>query len=55
MIEDNLDFALELAENGIKSYVLEQPWNRTRTEQHEKVKRVANWQEIIKDFQKTYV
>jgi len=54
MIEDNLDFALELAENGIKSYVLEQPWNRARTEQHEKIKRVINWQEIIKDIQKTH-
>ncbi|HBB27266.1 TPA: hypothetical protein DCZ36_02080 [Candidatus Gracilibacteria bacterium] len=54
MVEDNLDFSLELAENGIKSYVLEQPWNRNRTERHENIKRVANWQEIIDDIQKTH-
>lgn len=28
MIEDNLDFALELAQFGIKVYLLDKPWNR---------------------------
>ncbi|NCP77494.1 hypothetical protein GW819_02170 [Candidatus Gracilibacteria bacterium] len=55
MVDDNLDFALEMAEEGIEVYMLERPWNQARTEQHEKVKRAADWQEIIKDIQKTYV
>ncbi len=55
MIEDNLDFALELAENDIKSYVLTRPWNQHRAEHHDNIKKVNNWQEIITDFQLKYV
>lgn len=54
MIEDNLDFALELAENNIASYVLEKPWNCWTTTYHEKITRVTDWQEIVKDFEKKY-
>lgn len=55
MIEDNLDFALELAENNIKSYVLEQPWNKHRTERNDNIKRIKGWQDIITDFQLHHV
>lgn len=52
MIEDNLDFALELAENGIATYVLERPWNRDRPEQSPYIHRVKDWNEILSDLQK---
>jgi len=47
MIEDNLDYALELADNGVACFLLEKPWNRHRTEEHERIKRVKNWEEIV--------
>lgn len=46
MIEDNLDYALELTRNGIKTYLLHKPWNYKRDEKHELLKRVEHWWEI---------
>jgi hypothetical protein len=43
MIEDNLDYALELTRNGIKTYLLHKPWNYKRDEKHELLKRVEHW------------
>lgn len=50
MIEDNLDFSLELAHNGIASLLLEKPWNKQRTEEHPLITRVRDWKEIEQKF-----
>ncbi len=50
MIEDNIDFALELAHNGIASFLLEKPWNKQRTDEHPLITRVKNWDEIRLHF-----
>jgi len=46
MIEDNMDYALDLAENWIKTYLLEKPWNNHRTEEHKNLIRIQNWNEF---------
>jgi uncharacterized HAD superfamily protein len=43
MIEDNLDYAIELANNWIITFVLEKPWNSYRSEHYENVIRVWDW------------
>ena len=48
MVDDNLDYALELAENGVTAIVLEKPWNKDRTETHPNIIRVKDWSEIPK-------
>lgn len=47
MIEDNLDYALELAKNGIKTFLLEKPWNIHRTENHDNIIKVKTWKDIV--------
>jgi len=47
MIEDNMDYALELAEKGVITYVFEKPWNSHREEKHENVIRVKWWEEFL--------
>jgi uncharacterized HAD superfamily protein len=46
MIEDNPDYALDLAENGILTYLLEKPWNKFRKETHKNLIKVKTWEEI---------
>lgn len=46
MVDDNLDFALELSENDIHAIVLNKPWNRLRPESHPLLVRVDSWPEI---------
>lgn len=46
MVEDNFDYALELAENGIKTYLLEKPWNKDIFKNHKNIIKVKSWQEI---------
>lgn len=46
MVEDNMDYAFELAQNGIKTFLLEKPWNKGRKEEHKNLIRVKNWNEI---------
>lgn len=46
MIEDHVDYALKCAEKGIKVFLLDKPWNQNMQE-HEKIKRVKNWNEIL--------
>jgi len=46
MVEDNMDYAFELAQNGVKTFLLEKPWNKERKEQHKNLIRVKNWDEI---------
>jgi uncharacterized HAD superfamily protein len=46
MIEDNLDYAIELANNWIKTFVLEKPWNDYRNDEHDDVIKVWDWKWI---------
>ncbi len=46
MVEDNFDYALDLAENGIYTFLLEKPWNKHITITHPNLKKVASWEEI---------
>lgn len=46
MVEDNPTYALELAENGIFTFLLEKPWNKNFLLEHPNLKRVQSWQEI---------
>lgn len=47
MIEDNLDFAIELAKFWITVFLLDKPWNSNYNKsQHLWVQKVSNWSEI---------
>jgi uncharacterized HAD superfamily protein len=46
IIEDNADYALDCAENGIKVFLLDKPWNKNY-EKHENIIKVDNWEEIL--------
>lgn len=50
IIEDNAKYAKECADNGIKAFLLEKPWNRY-FEKHENVIKVKNWSEILNHLQ----
>lgn len=47
MIEDNIDHCLDLANHGVRTYLIEQPWNCQREEKHPLITRVKNWEEIL--------
>jgi uncharacterized HAD superfamily protein len=46
IIEDNEKFALECAEKGIKSFLLDKPWNQDYVK-HENIIKVKNWKELM--------
>lgn len=46
MVEDNPDYALELAESWVITYLLEKPWNKHRAETHENLIKVRSWDEV---------
>jgi len=46
MIEDNFDYALELSQNWIYTFLLEKPWNRHIKAEYPNIKRVKHWWEI---------
>lgn len=46
MIEDNMDYALELAQNWIKTFLLEKAWNYKRVENHRNIIKVEWWENI---------
>jgi hypothetical protein len=46
MIEDDIDYSLELAEVWIKVYLLNKPWNIHRKEKHRNIVRVDWWEDI---------
>jgi uncharacterized protein len=46
MIEDNHKYALSCAEKGIKSILIEKPWNKEK-EDNENIIRVKDWKEIL--------
>ena len=47
MIEDDIDYSLELANNWIKVFLLSKPWNIYRKESHSNIVKVDSWEEII--------
>lgn len=46
MIEDNHDYAMELARAEIKTFLLSKPWNFHKNENHENLVKVEHWWEI---------
>lgn len=46
LVEDNLNYALESAEKGVKVLLLNKPWNKDG-KMHEDVVRVDNWKGIL--------
>lgn len=46
LIEDNIDYALEASEQGIKTFLLERPRNARREETHPLMTKVKYWSEI---------
>lgn len=50
IIEDNMDYAMELANNNIKVIILERPWNKHRKEKHKNIIRIKCWNDIIKNI-----
>jgi len=51
MIEDNAYFALDCAKKGIKTFLLDKPWNQDY-EKHENIIRVKDWEEIMNHLNK---
>ncbi len=47
MIEDSFENSLDTANAGIKTFLLERPWNRHITYKHPNIIRVKDWKEII--------
>jgi uncharacterized HAD superfamily protein len=49
MIEDNAQYAINLAKNGIPTILLEAPWNMDiDTTTYSNIYRVKDWEEILK-------
>lgn len=48
MIEDNYDYAMDLAKKWVKTYLLEKPWNNWQDNYHENIIRIKSWDEVIK-------
>lgn len=46
MIEDDMDYAIEIAKEGILVFLLKRPWNEKRKEKHRNIKRIDSWDEI---------
>lgn len=48
MIEDSLDYAKSCAFCGVKTFLIDCPWNQTEEKLPERVIRVDSWKEILK-------
>lgn len=46
MIEDNFDYALDVANAWIKTYLLEKPWNSHILDKHENIVRFNSWPDL---------
>lgn len=47
MIEDNLDYAIDMANIGVKMYLIDKPWNKQyNPEIHKWITKVNGWDEI---------
>lgn len=49
IIEDDLEHAIDCADNGIIAMLLDRPWNRGV--EHENIIRVNSWDEIVKNIE----
>lgn len=47
-IEDNYDYATDIAKAWIKTYLLEKPWNNWQKEYNKNIIRVKSWDEFMK-------
>ena len=47
-IEDNYDYANDIAKAWIKTYLLEKPWNSWQNEYHKNIVRIKSWDEFMK-------
>ena len=47
MVEDNKEYALDCAKKGIKTFLLDKPWNKSYTK-HKNIIKVYDWGELIK-------
>lgn len=45
LIEDDINYALDCADNGIKVILLDKPWNQEK--EHKNIIRVKDWDEIL--------
>lgn len=50
MVEDDLHYAQELADNGIKVYLLDKPWNREYHNIHPNIIKVNTWKDILNSW-----
>ena len=50
MIEDNPDYAQELAQNWVKTFLLEKPWNKGKCINNKNIICVKSWREIVEKF-----
>lgn len=48
MIEDNYDYAHDIANAWIKTYLLEKPWNNWQEKYHPNIIRIKSWEEFMK-------
>ncbi len=46
MVEDNPTYAFECARNGIKTFLIDRPWNRV-FEEHDNIIKVNGWKEVL--------
>ncbi len=50
IIEDNLQTSLECAKKGIKSFLLDKPWNQNGSEETNNLVRVKNWKSLLRKY-----
>lgn len=48
MIDDHLTYALDCADNEIKTFLFEAPWNKDYIPQHKFMAKVSGWNEILR-------
>lgn len=47
-IEDHIEFARGLADNGVEVFLLDYPWNRSlKDKEQDNIRRVNNWEEVL--------
>lgn len=46
MIEDNYDYAMDLAKAWVITYLIEKPWNNFHEVYHENIIRIKSWEEL---------
>ncbi len=51
-IEDHIEYAADIAESGIKVFLLTMRWNTSFKKLHKNITRVDSWKELVKEFDK---